>query len=100
MQFMSWASTLRRASRIMLTARAMLVSRYKPSGIMPTRDATVASTESRKGISRVENWLRNISTPRGTRARPMKRMSLSRERIISPLGTACPARASWARRLA
>ena len=44
MQFMSRVSTLRRASRIMLTASATLVSRYSPSGIMPTNAATVCST--------------------------------------------------------
>jgi cation-transporting ATPase E len=46
MQFMSRVSTLRRASRIMLTASATLVSRYSPSGIIPMSAATVASTVS------------------------------------------------------
>ena len=85
MQFISRVSTLRRARRIMLTAKATLVSRYSPSGIMPMSAATVA-----------------ISTaPMGTNAIPMNFISLSRLRIISPRATLWPlAWASAVRRLA
>ena len=41
MQFISCTSTRCRVSFMADTARAMLVSRYSPSGIMPTRAATV-----------------------------------------------------------
>ena len=47
MQFMSCTSTLSLLSFRAEAAMAMEVSRYNPSGIMPTRAATVPSTLSR-----------------------------------------------------
>ena len=53
MQFMSCTSTFCWASFIADTAMATLVSRYSPSGIMPMRAATVASTVVVKSIFRI-----------------------------------------------
>ena len=44
MQFMSWTSTRRLVSFMAEAATATLVSRYSPSGIIPTNAATVCST--------------------------------------------------------
>ena len=41
----SWTRVLWRARRITLTASATLVSRYRPSGIMPRSAATVETTD-------------------------------------------------------
>ena len=90
MQFMSWVSTRRRASRIMPTARATLVSRYNPSGIMPISAATVVSTLPRRGTSSCQCCLYSSAAPMGTSAMPMARISLSRLRIISPFTTLWP----------
>ncbi len=100
MQFMSWASTLPRARRSMLTARATLVSRYSPSGIMPMRAATMEITASWAVRSRKTNSLTNRATPMGTSRMPMTRMSLSREDIISLLPTVTSFLASVVRRAA
>ena len=101
MQFISRVSTLRRARRIMLTAKATLVSRYSPSGIMPMSAATVASTVSFIGSSSTQCCFQISTAPMGTNAIPMNFISLSRLRIISPRATLWPlAWASAVRRLA
>ena len=43
-QFISCTSTLFPASLLTLTTSATLASRYNPSGIMPTSDATIDTT--------------------------------------------------------
>ena len=83
MQFMSWVRTRFRARRRTLTASATLVSRYRPSGIMPMRAATVALTDACRPISRTRYCLKNSATPRGTIRMPMTRITLSRAAIIS-----------------
>ena len=45
MEFMSWTRTFRPAKMREDTAMATLVSRYSPSGIMPTKAATMDSME-------------------------------------------------------
>ena len=87
MQFMSRVSTLRRASRIMLTASATLVSRYSPSGIIPMSAATVASTVSFMDSSSTQCCFQINTAPIGISATPMNFISLSRLRIISPRAT-------------
>ena len=87
MQFMSRVSTLRRASRIMLTASATLVSRYSPSGIIPMSAATVASTVSFMDSSSTQCCFQISTAPIGISATPMNFISLSRLRIISPRAT-------------
>ena len=57
MAFISWISVRFRASRTTLTARATLVSRNSPSGIMPMRAATVLTTDCRRPRSWLANWL-------------------------------------------
>ena len=57
MQFQSWTSTRFRLSFWVETARATLVSRYSPSGIMPVRAATVPSALSRRPRERTRySW--------------------------------------------
>ena len=57
MAFISWISVRFRASRTTLTARATLVRRNSPSGIMPMRAATVDTTDCRSPRSWVTNWV-------------------------------------------
>ncbi len=54
MAFISWISVRFRASRTTLTARATLVSRNSPSGIMPIRAATVETTDCRRPSSWID----------------------------------------------
>ena len=51
MLFMSWSRTLRPARRMVLRARAAVVSRYKPSGIMPMT-AAIMDTMLVRRVSR------------------------------------------------
>ena len=57
MALISWIRVLFWASRTTLTARATLVSRKSPSGIMPIRAATVDTTDCRSPRSWVMNWV-------------------------------------------
>jgi hypothetical protein len=99
-EFMSWTRVFFWASRTTDTARATLVSRYSPSGIMPMREATTAGTASKKVVSRTKISLQNRAMPMGIRAYPMTRMSLSSDCIIWDLPTPWSALAFAASRAA
>ena len=90
MQFISCVSTRRPARRIIPTASATLVSRYNPSGIIPISAATVLSTLLRILNASTQCCLYKSAAPTGISTMPMARISLSSERIISPLATLCP----------
>ena len=100
MELMSWTRVFRWASRMTETARATLVSRYRPSGIMPMRAATTEGMATEKLLPWPKYSLQNRATPMGMRAKPMTRMSLSRDFIISERLAPVSALAFWARRAA
>ena len=63
MQPISWTSVRRLASRITLATSARLVSRYSPSGIMPTIEPTVEVTASATGLLSHRYSLMNMTAP-------------------------------------
>ena len=66
MQYKSWTSTFFFDSLITLTAKTVLVSNTKPSGIIPIRAATVLTTAFSKVLSGRNICLANKSIPKGT----------------------------------
>ena len=70
-------------SRITLTTRATLASRYKPSGIIPTRAAITATTLSFKDIPIKKYSCTNIIIPIGIMSIPIISTSLLSDFIIS-----------------
>ncbi len=100
MQPISWTRVFFWASRTTPATSAMLVSRYRPSGIMPMREATVAMTPSATSRPSQTISLTAIRAPRGMTATPIIFTSLVRERIISLSFGGLDIFASMVRRLA
>ena len=98
MQPMSWTSVRQLASRITLATSARLVSRYSPSGIMPTIEPTVEVTASATGLLSHRYSLMNMTAPSGMTRKPIHLMRLVSERIISDCGCEPVCRASVVRR--
>ena len=86
MQPMSCTSVRRFASRMTLATSARLVSRYSPSGIMPTMEPTVLVTASTIGLFSHRYSLMNITAPSGMTRKPIHLMRLVSECIISDCG--------------
>ena len=98
MHFMSCTSTFRVARRSTLTTSATLVSRYSPSGIMPSTAATMDRTLSRKEAPESTYCCTNRKIPMGTMRMPTTPTNRSRVRSISErclVSVALASRVSW-----
>ena len=82
-QFISCTNTLLLASFLTLTTKATLASRYRPSGIIPTSEATIDTTLFFIVCPR-KKWLCTyIIIPSGTITTPIIFTRLSKDFIIS-----------------
>ena len=93
-QFISCTNTLLLASFLTLTTKATLASRYRPSGIIPTSEATIDTTLFFIVCPR-KKWLCTyIIIPSGTITTPIILTRLSKDFIISVFFFLRPALAS------